>query len=73
MSHIIYRLVCKHCKTEYDNLYISLGHYNKCYDYKWVCKNCDKENIHHVSANDFYMQNEYCDECKKDWVNKWTI
>jgi len=45
MSYIINELKCEHCNKLYSNLYISFGHPEENYKYKWKCKECNKENI----------------------------
>jgi hypothetical protein len=49
MSNIIRYLKCKYCNSEFHP-YISFGENENCFDFKWECSECHKENIRHVHA-----------------------
>jgi len=44
MSFIVRSLTCVYCNYKFDNLYISFGHPDKSFDWKWLCDACKKEN-----------------------------
>lgn len=67
MSHIIHYLKCEHCNTQYDNIYISFGHNEKCFDWKWKCEECNHENTYHVWS---YYGN-WCNTCKERMGKGW--
>lgn len=44
MSKIIHYLKCKECGKEYKDIYISFGHPDESFDWKWKCDNCEHIN-----------------------------
>ena len=44
MSHIITYLKCEKCNHELNNIYISLGHPEKNFIWKWECPKCNHIN-----------------------------
>ena len=49
MSRIITEWKCEGCGTEF-NKYVSFGHPNEDFYFKWECGECGYENILHVKA-----------------------
>ena len=49
MSQIIINLICKHCNENF-NTYISFGHPQKSFKWKWKCINCNNINIEQIEA-----------------------
>lgn len=50
MSQIITSLKCSKCNKEYNNLYISFGHPDEDFDWKWKCDECEEINVKHIEA-----------------------
>ena len=44
MSRIITSEKCDHCGKEYNNIYISFGHPDEDFTWKWKCEECKKVN-----------------------------
>ena len=49
MSRIYKKWICDNCKTEIE-YYISFGHPDEDFDYKWKCGECGHVNTLHVPA-----------------------
>ena len=49
MSRVFTQWKCDNCKKEFHQ-YVSFGHPDKSFDYKWKCKECGHINILHVKA-----------------------
>lgn len=50
MSRIITHEQCDKCKKEYKDIYISFGHPNKDFEWKWKCTECGCENKRIIKA-----------------------
>lgn len=49
MSLIITKQACKHCNYEFEQ-YVSFGHPEEDFDFKWECPKCKKENIERLHS-----------------------
>ena len=49
MSRIFTHWKCDNCKAEFDN-WVSFGHPDEDFDYKWKCPECNHTNVLHVEA-----------------------
>lgn len=49
MSLIIRKWTCEECGAEFDQ-YVSFGHPDEDFDYKWKCSKCGHINTYHVKA-----------------------
>ena len=50
MSHIITKLKCEHCGQEINDIYISLGHPEKDFVWRWKCGKCMQINSRYVKS-----------------------
>lgn len=50
MSQIITYLKCEHCGKEYKDIYISFGHPEKDFVWKWKCTGCKYVNKRLIKA-----------------------
>jgi hypothetical protein len=50
MSNIIRHLKCDHCGAKFDNIYISFGRNQYCFDFKWKCDKCQEIVTTHIHA-----------------------
>jgi len=50
LSRIIHSLNCKHCNVTVDCLYISFGHPDESFDWKWRCEECNEVNVEIIQA-----------------------
>lgn len=53
MSRIITHEQCDKCKKEYKNIYISFGHPQKDFEWRWMCTECGCENKRIIRAIPF--------------------
>ena len=69
MSIIVRHWECYNCHSKFER-YVSFGHPDEDFDFKWKCEKCGRVNVYHVYS--WFSEHKHVEPIRSKFYDQWT-